>query len=306
MMTPNRIAIPEIGDDARIGSVFNGLFKVINLTEHSNKYEEVVWDFCGSRYLHPFFICGLGLYLKQSGRVIKHEGLNPSTQNYLKAICFNNPLLISTSDDVSCLLGKYLSKSYIPICKFKTSGDTVDSVTSALQKIVQKQCSIPKELISALSYLIGEIVDNIHDHSCSEYGFLFSQYLAKEKCLNICIADFGISIYGSFIRNRVLDKMDMMNEGYVLNQALHHKSTKNLPDAENRGYGLPTSKKMIVKGLNGGFFILSGGAFHRHDINGETTVSLPKELNWTGTIVLLRIPLEVTHGFNYLKYIERL
>lgn len=305
-MAFNKVEIPDVRDDARIGSVFNGLFKVINLTEQSNRYEETIWDFNGRSYLHPFFICGLSLYRKQCSRIIKCDGLETSTKSYLNAICFEEPMMIGTPEEASLRLSRYLSKTYIPICKFNTNSSTIDSVTSKLQDVVQRQCSVPKELFSALSYLIGEIVDNIHDHSCSDHGYIFSQYLNNEKCLNICIADFGISIFGSFSKNRMLDNAQMANEGYVLSQALHHKSTKNLPNAENRGYGLPTSKKMIVEGMGGSFFLLSGGAFHRHDINGETTVTLPKELNWDGTIVLLRIPLEVPANFNYLKYIERI
>jgi hypothetical protein len=39
-------------------------------------------------------------------------------------------------------------------------------------------------------------------------------------------------------------------------------STKNLPNAENRGYGILTSKKMIIGGLSGNFIMLSGNALY--------------------------------------------
>lgn len=98
----------------------------------------------------------------------------------------------------------------------------------------------------------------------------------------------------------------MENEGAVLEKALNHISTKNLPNAENRGYGLPTTKTMLVEGMGGEFFILSGGAFHRHDKNGQATVCLPPAIYWNGTIVLLKIPIEMPSTFNYLKYTERI
>ena len=100
--------------------------------------------------------------------------------------------------------------------------------------------------------------------------------------------------------------MSDWGERAILDAALHHISTKNLPNAENRGYGLPTSKNMLVGGMGGEFFILSGGAFHRHDRNGEVTVTLPRVINWDGTIVLLKIPISVSDEFNYLNYVEHI
>lgn len=85
------------------------------------------------------------------------------------------------------------------------------------------------------------------------------------------------------------------NEGY---------STKDLPDTENRGFGISTSKSMLVDGLKGAFFMLSGGAFHRHDSNVNVFIKLPETINWNGTIILMRIPVTVPANFNYLKYIR--
>lgn len=39
-------------------------------------------------------------------------------------------------------------------------------------------------------------------------------------------------------------------------------STKNLPEAENRGYGITTSRNMLVKGLGGTFLMMSGDAVY--------------------------------------------
>lgn len=300
------IQIPPAERDTRIGSVFNMLFKVVNSTECCSPYEEVVWDFSRTTFFHPFYICGLGLYRKHCGRKITITGLKSYTNAYLNAICFQEPLIVRDAAEADSLMNRYRKKSYMPICKFSTSENTIDSVTSGLQKIIQMQCGIPAHLISPLSYLIGELVANVHDHSKCDSGYIFSQYLRSERCLNICIADFGISVYGSFAQSRMLNNELMLNEGYVLDAALHHTSTKNLPDAENRGYGLPTTKNMLVSGMGGEFFILSGCAFHRHDRSGEVTVTLPQSINWDGTIVLLKIPMNVSDEFNYLKYVERL
>ena len=81
-------------------------------------------------------------------------------------------------------------------------------------------------------------------------------------------------------------------------------STKDRPENENRGYGISRSRKLIVDGLGGEFFLLSGSAFARHDANGETVVDLPEDLRWNGTAVLLKIPSSVPHNFCIYDYIS--
>ncbi len=94
------------------------------------------------------------------------------------------------------------------------------------------------------------------------------------------------------------------NEAEALKFANEGYSTKNLPEAENRGFGISSTKSMIVEGLGGAFFMLSGGAFHRHDINGSSYVRLPESISWDGTVILMRIPLTVNNSFDYMKYIR--
>lgn len=68
------IPIPKVIQDARIGSVFNELFTVINYTEAANT-ESIIWDFSDVTFLHPFFIAPLALYKKNYGLYIKVKHL---------------------------------------------------------------------------------------------------------------------------------------------------------------------------------------------------------------------------------------
>lgn len=97
------------------------------------------------------------------------------------------------------------------------------------------------------------------------------------------------------IGNSEADALRMANEGY---------STKDRPDSESRGFGISTTKSMLVNGLKGAFFMLSGNAFHRYDSDEKIYINLPKELNWNGTIVLLKIPVDAPDGFNYIDYLN--
>ena len=118
------------------------------------------------------------------------------------------------------------------------------------------------------------------------------------------LADDGITIFGSYVRSKKYLEEIGASEVKALTFANEGRSTKNLPNAENRGYGISSSKKMLVEGLGGSFFMLSGGAFHRHDSSGSVYVKLPETINWSGTIILMRIPVQVPIDFDYSKYAQ--
>ena len=80
-------------------------------------------------------------------------------------------------------------------------------------------------------------------------------------------------------------------------------STKNLPNAENRGYGIITSKKMLVDGLGGTFVMMSGNALHLYNSLDRRFVEAPENIRWNGTIIALRVPY-MNKDFQYINYIE--
>ena len=80
-------------------------------------------------------------------------------------------------------------------------------------------------------------------------------------------------------------------------------STKNLPNAENRGYGIITSKKMLIDGLGGTFVMMSGNALHLYNSLDRRFVETPENIRWNGTIIALRVPY-MNKDFQYINYIE--
>ena len=121
----------------------------------------------------------------------------------------------------------------------------------------------------------------------------------------LCVADTGITIFNSYKDAGLHQEEIGEDEATALWLANEGYSTKNLPEAENRGYGISTSKRMLVEGLNGSFFMLSGSAFHRYERHQENYyVNLKNVFRWNGTVILLRIPVKVPKGFNYYDYLE--
>ena len=199
---------------------------------------------------------------------------------------------------------KYMEKNYLPLCSFEMTDSNKDTFGSIIKNILMKQANIGQGGSSSLSYLISELLDNVYEHSQSSNGYVFSQYLEREGVINLCIADTGITVSGSFkkaglyqeeIDGKDSEALKLANEGY---------STKNRPEAENRGYGISTSKAMLVIGMKGAFFMLSGGAFHRYENGANDYIDLKDIFHWKGTIILMRIPVVLPKEFNYIDYLE--
>ncbi len=293
------INILNVGRDERIGSAFNELFRIIHLTESAE--EAIEWDFSSTSFLHPFFVAPLAIFLDNSKKDISCTGFKTSISGYFSAIKFENTYDASQLNSLESL-NSYLKKSYIPISKFKIKGSDIDKIEDILQQLIEKQSKVALDMKNPISHLLSELIDNIGEHSGSEYGYLFCQKVKQE--LYIVIADVGRTIYGSYVdTGKYLNEIGD-DEAKALKIANDGYSTKDRPEAENRGYGISKSREMVVDGLGGAFFMLSGTAFYRHDKNGANIVNIPKEYRWDGTIALIRIPLKAPDVFDFYKYVE--
>ena len=295
------IYIPQIVEDERIGSVFNELFKLIDATESAST-EHIEWDFRQFLFFILFFLAPLTIFKQTSSRKIATTNVAPILKSYFETIHFEDCYHINKD---SCIdeLRKYESRTYIPICSFDVSNNAFDKWQSVIQNIIQKQSKCVKSLTNPLSYYLSELFCNISQHSKSQYAFIYSQYLERNHCLELCIADTGSGVYSSYVLSeKYLDQI--RSEAEALKLANEGYSTKNLPNAENRGYGLSTTKRMLVEGMGGSFFMLSGGAFHRHNKKQNDYINLPPEIYWQGTIILLRIPTIIDKKFDIYQYIS--
>lgn len=290
------IQIPNVTRDDRIGSVFNELFSVIRMTENN-----CIWSFGGIEFLHPFFIAALSIFKDNCKHNITCKDMSYQIQRYFDVIHFEH--LYDASDLKNKeALKDYFKKSYIPISRFLIKNKDIDKIQEVLQGVIQEQPNISRNMCTPISHLLGELVGNISEHSCSEYGYLYCQHFQKE--LYIVIADAGKTIYNSYIdTNKYVDLIGT-DEAKALKIANEGYSTKDRPEAENRGYGISKSREMVVDGLKGRFFMLSGTAFYRYADNNINAVNIPEDFRWNGTIILLRIPTEAPSGFEFYNYVE--
>jgi len=190
-----------------------------------------------------------------------------------------------------------------PIVEFRASSDKADlagSTVSVVENMIIQQASIHSNVASGLKYMIDECADNILEHSHSECGFISSNIEKENGIVEICIADRGITILGSYENNQ---DPDIKTDLEALQAANRGISTKNRPDAENRGYGLMTTQRMIVSGLGGAFAMISGSTIYVNDHKGRRFIDSASEMRIQGTIVAMRFKFN-NADFRYIDYVE--
>ena len=283
--------------------LIDGLTPVVWIMDQMEKSvdQEVTIDFSDTRFISPVFALSLIVYLTRCGKQIAFTNVS----DYLERIGMGNGgIKPDTMRQTEFLaeLEKYTSKTYIPIIDFAAgrNSDAKEVVSSIVENMIIQQLNIQSNVANGLKYMIDETLDNITEHSESDRGYIFAQAYPTKGFLDVCIADRGVSLLGSYEKlpdNEILSDMEAIK---AANRGL---SSKNLPDAENRGFGIRTSKQMLIHGLGGQYLMISGSSLYLKSCNLDTFYSMPHGLRWNGTIVALRIPYH-SSSFNYINYIE--
>ena len=284
--------------------LLDGLSPVVSIMAQINacpESDELVIDFAETKFITPVCLLSLLVFLKKCGRQV----LLRNVPEYLEVIglCSGGirPDQMRRTEFLATM-EKYSSNSYIPIVNF-AAGQNIDdkeAISSVVENILIRQLNIQSNVATGLKYMVEEMLDNITEHSESERGYIFAQAYPKKGYLDICVADNGITLLGSYLK---LAENEIATDLEAIKAANRGISSKNLPDAENRGYGIQTSKRMLVEGLGGQYLMISGSCLYLKAPGCDKVYSIPGDLRWNGTLVALRIPVN-SSKFNYINYIE--
>lgn len=282
--------------------IMNGLIPTVNLMSkiESTGDEEVVIDFSKTKFISPVFALSLLVYASRSNKRITFTNIT----EYMRAFHINNVIMPDQgrSSEFVAVMEGYVRKSYIPVISFpaEKNNDDKEEILTVVENLIIRQSNIQSNVAIGLKYMISETIDNITEHSDSDRGFICAQAYPSKGYLDICIADRGVTLLGSY---RKLADNEIESDIEAIKAANRGLSSKNLPDAENRGYGIYTSKKMLINGLGGQYMIMSGGAVYMKSRDVDGFFTLPSNLRWNGTVVALRIPYQAPL-FNYINFIE--
>ncbi len=255
--------IPNIG--LNFGAPLNELFRVW-AEIIKNKEQSITLDFSSCRFSNPFFLLGIYLLYRQC----KEKGMdielnldcsNEYFANYLSLTYFRGGFQPDTEpQDIETIFDSYRGKTYLPLTNFPAGVSDYetnirDRMLEFMEHRVRERLNLDTQLYTVVSYLIDETVNNIKDHARTERDYLFTQFYPKKGFLDLCIADTGVSLLGSY---RATARYDITSHEQAVQAAMNGDSTKN---NLHRGFGIRTSRKMLVNGLSGRYFLLSGNSF---------------------------------------------
>lgn len=191
------------------------------------------------------------------------------------------------------------------VLKFLIDDLSTNNAICQLKKEIDKKLSSNIDpLNNPLTYLLDELICNIQQHAQTDAGYAYVGYNDVVNSIEIVVADKGVSIYGSYVAaQKHVEQLDN-SDASALNLAQNGYSVKNLPNAENRGYGISSNMRMVVEGLHGEFAIFSGNALLVSNINRKEIMSLPQILDFKGTMVVARFPAILPTDFDFYHYIS--
>lgn len=213
--------------------------------------------------------------------------------------------LVIENPFLQAMIAIYRGQTTAEIVSFALDDHSAANVIAQLKEHL-RQCNseLLKSLNMPLTYLLDELICNIQQHAQTTEGYSYLMYNKAAKAVELIIADFGITIYGSYVAaQKHLDKLGD-SDADALNLAQNGYSVKNLPDTENRGYGISSNMKMVVDGLQGEFAVLSGNALLLQMTDNRKILALPPEIDFKGTMIMVRIPEEVPEGFKLYDYMS--
>jgi anti-sigma regulatory factor (Ser/Thr protein kinase) len=114
------------------------------------------------------------------------------------------------------------------------------------------RAAVPPSAVAELKAHLGEIFNNIRDHSAQDIGCLFAQHFPRQRRVSIAVSDFGVGIPA---RVRAISPT-LSDEQAILSACQEGFSTRTTP--RNRGAGLAYLIRNLVVRLGGRVSIISG------------------------------------------------
>lgn len=253
----------------------------------------VLLDFGDIPWVDPIYATPLATAvqrLRSDGiRVDVDPPRDPNVANYVRTIGFPDGFTEPSRT----------GKTYLPLVRLDDRGNasTVDVAGSTIRTLVKQLLDASGSVINGVYLPIGEILDNVEQHSNCSHGFASVQYYPNDDRIDLCIVDDGISIPGNFERHGI----EFESDGDAVRQAIEWgRSTKAERDAKGRrrGTGFRTVIKIVCDGLDGQVLVSSrAGSLYRN-----RTMARLDGLFWDGTVIFARLRVP-SREFDYTEYI---
>lgn len=264
-------------------------------------------DLSRSKFLSPVLLCGTAALLRYHqergiGSKVDPTCHDPVLRSYLQAIRFPEGITGSIeAPENRTALEACEDRSFIPLVTFPANlqpNIEREELIQGLENALVRKCFMDGRVVSVLKYILSEITGNIMYHAGQGSGFFVAQYHPNNRYLDLAIADTGRGFRGTYLAT---GKHAPGNDVEAMKLALDGRSTK---EESHRGFGIRTSRKMLVEGLGGWFMVWSGSAMLIDNASGARLMELTDGTVLPGCFFALRIPLTAPHTFNMTTFLE--
>ena len=291
-MTFDRVGFSELGD------------KMLNLDLLSNSgYEKITFDLSKLKFVTPSGLCYLIASIQTLTNIIGKENFeiimpnNNSTNNYLTRMNFLETLGLKDDNYIN---KNDCSNRLIELQKISMTDRCDWQITENLTNVLESQLPVNNQgILKAVSYAIGEIVDNTLRHSQSPIGgYICAQTYPNKNKLEICIIDCGIGIVVSLkvendVHKEKISKFKSDSEfiQYSIEKGVTSKTQQKFGETGHSGEGLFFTSEFI-KENNGRMKVISDNGMLL--IDSKVGIQLSEtQHHWQGTIVMLEFNLDV-------------
>ena len=126
----------------------------------------------------------------------------------------------------------------------------VNKESNALMESMEGK--IPNTFGSSVKYILGELADNMDEHSNFTFASLMAQYYPRKEYLDMAVLDNGITIPFNFEKNNISFNKD----SEAIRKALSGEVTTK-KDEKMRGYGLKSCRDISLKEIKGELHVVS-------------------------------------------------
>ena len=156
--------------------------------------------------------------------------------------------------DIGFPLGKKPDgNTFVSIKHFSNNPGNKNQVNEEANGVLKKiENKIPNSFGESIRYILGELADNMDEHSNFTFASLMAQYYPKKEYLDMAVLDNGITIPLNFEKNNISFRED----SNAIKKALYGEVTTKKHE-KMRGYGLKSCRDICLKGTKGELHIVS-------------------------------------------------
>ena len=283
-------------------SIGESILKLVQISKivNSTSQNDIIIDYSNAEFQYNAFISGMHIFIKEwerAGKKVTIRKFNQNIEWYMDMINFPFDMPINNAGD----LGEFYTKTFTPIIVFPTEENKREICIQAVLELISNQNIIfGKDHKNILAYFISELTNNVADHSQCDSGTIFVQTYPQKGFIDISIADNGVGIFDSYNKTSKY-KPRPVNEPDSIDMAVNGKSTKDR--SESRGFGLSTSRDLLINGLGGKFAIWSGESMFVHTSAVKGVIEIEKGAFLKGCFLTLRFPINVSLKGSFYDYL---